>query len=172
MKETNWNDCLTNKSAKNITPDINRAESLIETANERISLIKEINEKNCNFVFEDYYTSLLELLQAMAFKKGFNILNHVCLGFYLKDILKREELYILFDDLRFKRNSLTYYGSRMDYETAKQTIEKCKKLIKELEFTKVFSDSELNSQSREAGQSGNAPGQGGGNSGNAPGQNK
>ena len=133
MKETSWNDCLTNKSAKDITPDMNRAKSLIETANERISLIKEINEKNCNFVFEDYYTSILELLQAITFKKGYNILNHVCLGFYLRDILKREDLFILFDDVRFKRNSLTYYGSRMDSETAKQAIEKCKKLIKELE---------------------------------------
>ncbi|MEK6908738.1 MAG: hypothetical protein AABX23_01660 [Nanoarchaeota archaeon] len=133
MKETNWNDCLINKTAKSITPDINRAKSLIETAKERISLIKEINQKNCNFVFEDYYTSLLELLQAITFKKGFNIINHICLGFYLRDILKREDLYFLFDDLRFKRNSLTYYGSRMDYETAKQAIEKCKRLINELE---------------------------------------
>jgi len=133
MKETNWNDCIINESAKNITPDINRAESLIETANQRISLIKEINEKNCNFVFEDYYTSIVELLQAIAFKKGFNILNHIYLGFYLRDVLNREDLYILFDDLRYKRNSLTYYGSRMDFETAKQAIEKCKKLIKELE---------------------------------------
>src|SRR3989338_5839391 len=132
MKETNWNDCIINESAKNITPDINRAESLIETANQRISLIKEINEKNCNFVFEDYYTSIVELLQAIAFKKGFNILNHIYLGFYLRDVLNREDLYILFDDLRYKRNSLTYYGSRMDFETAKQAIEKCKKLIKEL----------------------------------------
>ena len=116
-----------------MTPDINRAKSLIETANERISLIKEVTEKNCNFVFEDYYTSLVELLQSTAFKKGFNILNHVCLGFYLRDFLKREELYPLFDDLRFKRNSLTYYGSRMDFETAKQAIEKCKKIMKELQ---------------------------------------
>jgi len=131
VKETNWNDCLINKSAKTITPDIKRAESLIETAKERIVLIKEINEKNCNFVFEDYYTSLLELLQAMTFKKGYNILNHVCLGFYLRDVLKREDLYLLFEDLRFKRNSLTYYGSRMDYETAKQAINKCQKIIKE-----------------------------------------
>ncbi len=132
MKEANWDDCLLNKSAKTITPDIQRAESLIETANERISLIKEINEKNSNFIFEDYYTSLFELLQATAFKKGFNILNHICLGYYLRDILKREDLFILFDDLRYKRNSLTYYGNRMGYETAKQAIEKCKKIIKEL----------------------------------------
>lgn len=132
MKEASWDDCITKNSARRITPDINRANSLTETAKERINLIKEVNEKNCNFVFEDYYTSLLELLQAMAFKKGFNILNHICLGYYLRDIFKREGLYRIFNDLRYKRNSLTYYGSRMDFETAKQAIEKCKKLINEI----------------------------------------
>ena len=95
-----------------------------------ITKIKELNKENCNFVFEDYYTSLLELLQAMTFKKGFNILNHVCLGYYLRDILKREDLYLIFDDLRYKRNSLTYYGKRMEFDVAKQAIEKCKRIIK------------------------------------------
>ena len=133
MKEASWNDCLTNNSARKISPDIKRANSLIETAKERISLTKEINEKNCNFVFEDYYTSLLELLQAITFKKGFNILNHICLGYYLRDILKRDDLYMIFDDLRYKRNSLTYYGIRMEFETAKQAIEKCRRIIKELQ---------------------------------------
>src|SRR3989338_2746179 len=132
MKEANWADCLASTSAKTITPDLKRAESLIETAKARISLIKEVNEKNCNFVFEDYYTSLLELLQAITFKKGFNILNHLCLGYYLRDVLNRGDLYLLFDDLRYKRNSLTYYGKRMDFETAKQAIEKCEKLMNEL----------------------------------------
>jgi len=132
MKETNWEDCLFNNSAKSVSPDLKRADSLIETAEERISLIKETNEKNCNFVFEDYYTSIIELLQAISFSKGFNVLNHICLGFYLRDTLKREDLFNIFDDLRYKRNSLTYYGNRMDFETAKQAIINCKKLIKEL----------------------------------------
>jgi len=135
MKEASWEDCLFNKSAKSISPDLNKAKSLIETSEERISLIKEITEKNCNFIFEDYYTSIIEILQAIAFSKGYNILNHLCLGFYLRDVLGREDLFRMFDGLRFKRNSLTYYGSRMDFETAKQAISNSKKLIKEL---KVF----------------------------------
>ena len=80
MKEANWGDCIANNSVRKTSPDKKRAESLIETAKERIDLVKEINEKNCNFVFEDFYTSLLEILQAMTFKRGFNILSHVCLG--------------------------------------------------------------------------------------------
>jgi hypothetical protein len=132
MKEASWTDCLETDSAVKISPDKKRAESLAETAEERIKLIKEINEKNCNFIFEDYYTSILELLQAIVILEGYKIINHLCLGFYLRDILKREDLYIIFDDIRYKRNSLTYYGKRMDFETAKQAIEKCKILAKSI----------------------------------------
>ena len=71
-------------------------------------------------------------MQAKSFSEGYNILNHLCLGFYLRDMLKKEELFKIFEDLRYKRNSLTYYGNRMEFETAKQTIEKCKKLFNEL----------------------------------------
>lgn len=132
MKESNWEDCMSKASAKSVSINPERAKSLIETANERISLVKDINEKNCNFVFEDYYTSLLEILQALTFLKGYNVLNHICLGFYLRDVIKREDLFWIFDDLRYKRNSLTYYGSKMDYSTAKQSIEKCKRIINEI----------------------------------------
>ncbi|GIU68365.1 MAG: hypothetical protein KatS3mg001_215 [Candidatus Pacearchaeota archaeon] len=129
-----WNECLDNQSAKRTSVNKERAKSLLKTANERISLFKEVTEKNCNFVFEDYYTSLIEMLQALAFLNGFNILNHVCVGFYLRDVLKREDLFRLFDDLRYKRNSLTYYGNKMEFETAKEAIENCKRLIKEIKF--------------------------------------
>lgn len=132
MKEASWNDCLESSSAVGVSPNKERAKSLAETAKERIKLIKEITEKNCNFVFEDYYTSVLELLQALVSLKGYKITNHLCLGFYLRDILKKENLYLIFDDIRYKRNSLTYYGKRMDFETAKHSIEKCKKVIEAL----------------------------------------
>ena len=130
MKETSWKDCIEENSAVRVSPDNARANSLIETAEERIGLIKEITEKNCNFVFEDYYTSLLELLQALVIKARFKVLNHLCLAYYLKDVLKREDLFRYFDDLRYKRNSLTYYGKRMEFETAKDAIDKCKKMMK------------------------------------------
>lgn len=45
MRETSWNECIENNSALKISPDKGRARSLIETAEERISIIKEINEK-------------------------------------------------------------------------------------------------------------------------------
>ncbi|MFT4309661.1 MAG: hypothetical protein ACMXYL_04190 [Candidatus Woesearchaeota archaeon] len=132
MKEADWEDCLYNNTARIISPDCGRARSLIETADERISLINEVNERNCNFVFEDYYASIVEIIQARLFLLGFNVLNHVCLGFYLRDVMNRDDLFNIYDDLRYKRNSLTYYGTRMDYATAKQAIMLSKKMIKEL----------------------------------------
>ncbi len=132
MKEANWNDCLGNNLARKITPDNNRAKSLSETAHERIAVIKEVSSKNCNFVFEDYYTSVLELLQAHAFRNGFLVLNHLCIGFYIRDNLQQEDIFHLFNDVRYKRNSLTYYGTRMDYAVAKEAIEQCKRIMKTL----------------------------------------
>ena len=46
--------------------------------------------------------------------------------------MKNQELFRLFDDCRFKRNSLIYYGRKMEFDIAKSSIEKCKKLIEEL----------------------------------------
>lgn len=132
MRESSWNDCLESESAINISPDISRVKSLKETSEERIKLIKKINKENSNFVFEDYYISILELLQALVIKRGYRINNHICLGYHLRDLLKREELYQIFDDLRYKRNSLTYYGKKMDFEVSLEAIEKSRRLIKEL----------------------------------------
>lgn len=132
MKESSWKDCLESESAISISPDISRVKSLKETAEERIKLIKDITKENSNFVFEDYYISILELLQALVIKKGYKIINHLCLGYYLRDFLKREDLYQIFDDLGYKRNSLTYYGKKMDFEVSLEAIEKSKRLIKEL----------------------------------------
>ena len=133
MKEKDWSECIEFGKSFRITPDIEKAKSLLETAEERIQQTnKEIKVENVNFVFEDYYTSIIEIIHGIVSFDGYKVLNHICLGNYLRDILKKEALYIIFDDLRFKRNSLEYYGKRMDFETGKDAIEKSKRLVKEL----------------------------------------
>lgn len=132
MREASWDDCILYNSAVKVSPNLERAKSLIETSDERVELASKPNERNCNFVFEDYYTSLLELLQALIIVKGYNIINHVCLGYYLRDCMGRDDLFIVFDDIRYKRNSLTYYGKRMDFETAKSAIQRSQQLISQL----------------------------------------
>ena len=133
MKESSWGECLDYSSAVKITPDKEKAASLTETAQDRINFsLKKLSGKNANYVFEGYYSSVLEMIHATVILDGYKVNNHICLGYYLRDVLKNDELFRLFDDCRFKRNSLVYYGKRMDFETAKDAIEKAKKLIKEL----------------------------------------
>ena len=133
MKESSWGECLNYSSAVKITTDKEKAASLTETAQDRINFsLKKLSEKNANYAFEGYYSSVLEMIHAIVILDGYKVNNHICLGYYLRDVLKNDGLFRLFDDCRFKRNSLVYYGRRMDFDTAKDAIEKAKKIFKEL----------------------------------------
>lgn len=134
MKQADWKECTEQNLSVKVTPDTGRAKSLIETAKERIESAREPGERTANFVFEDYYSSALELAHAIAILDGYKISNHVCLGYYLRDVLERRDLYIVFDELRYRRNALTYYGKMMDFGTAKESIEKCRKLVGDLKI--------------------------------------
>ena len=139
MKESNWEDCLKSHSVLKTSIDKAKANSLKEISLGRIKYLEkqDITKDTSNYIFEGYYASLNELLHSIASSKGYKILNHVCIGFFLKEILKKEDLFRTFDDLRFKRNGLAYYGKEMEFEVAKDAILKSKKLIKELKHLKT-----------------------------------
>jgi uncharacterized protein (UPF0332 family) len=133
VKEQDWKECLETTTSIKISPDKAKAKSLKDTAVGRNEYLKEskIKEKNANYIFEAYYSSVLEMLHALVLFHGYKVNNHICLGFFLRDVLKKEMIFRLFDDCRFKRNSLVYYGRKMDFKTAENAINKCKRLIKE-----------------------------------------
>ncbi len=133
-RESRWKDCLESNSSIRISPDKAKARSLMDTAVGRNEFLNknDVNESSANYIFEGYYSSVLEMLHAMLLIKGYKVSNHICLGYYLRDVLNRNKLFQTYDDCRFKRNSLIYYGRKMDFDTAKATIGKCKILIEEL----------------------------------------
>jgi len=133
---SNWAECLDTSASLKVSPDKAKAKSLIETAQGRNEFLKEsaVKESNASYIFENHYTSMLELTHALVVLAGYKVSNHICLGYYLRDVLQRDDLFRIFDDCRFKRNSLVYYGKRMDFETAKEAIQKCLRLIKELDL--------------------------------------
>jgi len=135
-KESTWEECIESAASLKVSPDPAKAKSLTDTAKGRIEFLKSTSlaESNANYVFEGYYSSALELLHAVVLLKGYKVQNHICLGYYLRDILKKDGLFRMFDDCRYKRNSLIYYGRKMDFETAKIAIGKCLSLIKETEL--------------------------------------
>lgn len=133
-KESTWNECIESTSSLKISPDSFKAKSLAETAKGRINFLKSTSfgESNANYIFEGYYSSVLEMLHALVLLEGYKVNNHLCLGYYLRDVLRKNDLFRIFDGCRYKRNSLVYYGKRMDLDIAKEAIEKCQKLIKEI----------------------------------------
>lgn len=131
-----WKGCLEEFSAIKITPDKQKATSLIETADARIKFIKKqkIDEKNCSFVLEAYYSSVVEYLHAILLAKGYKVKNHICLGYYIQEILKRDDLYRIFDINRKRRNAIVYYGQLIKLKTGKKAVEDVKKLIMNLKI--------------------------------------
>ncbi|MGM5485522.1 MAG: hypothetical protein ACQEP1_06655 [Nanobdellota archaeon] len=134
MKENDWKDCILYGSAVNISSDYSKAKSLIETSQGRIDFLGKYpyEKDSINYIFEGYYSSIIELLHALLIGNGYKIRNHLCLGYYLRDVIGDVSLYKDFDDLRYKRNSLVYYGKMMDYAMAKRAVEKSKELITRL----------------------------------------
>jgi len=136
MKIASWKDCLEENASLVKKPDLKKSISLVETAKARILFLEknEITNITANFLFEGYSSSVTELLHAIVYKKGFSVNNHICLGFYIRDVLKKDSLFNQYNDCRYKRNSLLYYGKQMHFEIAKESIEKTKKLITEILF--------------------------------------
>ncbi|MBI5398053.1 hypothetical protein HZB03_01195 [Candidatus Woesearchaeota archaeon] len=139
-KENTWKECIESASSVSVSPDKAKARSLRDTAVGRNHFLdnNNVDEDSANYIFEGYYSSALELLHALLLLRGYKVTNHICSGFYLRDVLNKKAVFRLFDDCRFKRNSLIYYGRTMDFNTAKDAIKKCKRLLKEL--SKILDD--------------------------------
>lgn len=134
MKDNSWQDCIENNSCLKISADQAKARSLLDIAYQRISFVKKIkpDEENINFLFENYYSSVLEHLHALLLTNGFTVKNHICLGYYLRDIMKNERLFRMFENCRFSRNVIVYYGTTMSFEKAAKSIRDCEFLMKEI----------------------------------------
>ncbi|MFH1473569.1 MAG: hypothetical protein ABIE55_01615 [Candidatus Aenigmatarchaeota archaeon] len=77
------------------------------------------------------YDSLREVLEAVCISKGYKVLSHVCIGELLKDLLKGFD-YGKFDRLRWIRNSINYYGTKIEFGQGKEIINKIFSMKKEL----------------------------------------
>lgn len=130
MKPTTYNECVENNNVRTRQPDKAKALSLQKTAQARQEFLNQtITTKNANFIFEGLYSCLLELLHAHLIEQGIHIENHICVGYYLRDKLNKQKFYREFDDCRYKRNGLVYYGEQMPEKTARQSIHILQQLI-------------------------------------------
>lgn len=130
---------INKKEVMPVKKDENMALSLVEDAKQRFSYFskQEIKEENIKFIFESYYESIRELLDAIMIKEGYKSYSHQAPIVYAKDkkIISEKDAIIL-DSLRQKRNKSKYYGKTFDYDYLIEKIiflkDKFKEIMKEL----------------------------------------
>lgn len=126
-----------------ITPDRERARSLLDTVIVRLDAIrllqKSDSRKFSSKIVEEYYESVLELITAIMSVDGFKTRSdaagsHIAAIEYLHENYKElEESEIgLIDDLRKKRAGITYYGRHVKEDYVRQNKSEIEGIIEKL----------------------------------------
>lgn len=117
---------------KKQSPDSSRSESLIKEAQESHNFLQQIIEKigilneNANDLIKISYDILMSLIRSKMFLKGFNSSGygaHEAEVSYLRKIKFPDSDIYFFNQLRFFRNKIMYYGKRFDADYAKKVLD-------------------------------------------------
>ena len=119
-----------------------RAKFLIEGSkksfkglNKRLNIMG-IDEYNANSIVKDCYDMLMELIRARLLLDGYNSSGsfaHEAEVSYMKKIGFNDNDVSFTNDLRYFRNSITYYGKILTVEYAKKIADFTKKIYPKLE---------------------------------------
>ncbi len=129
-----WQECNKQGYAKKVELDSGRIQDIIKSSNdrERTAKLLPVNETTKETVISLFYDTLRELLEALALKHNFKIYNHECYTSFLNNILKDEALALEFDSLRLLRNSINYYGKKIELTDSRLILLKLDKLIRKI----------------------------------------
>ncbi len=118
-------ECFRKALIKKTRIDRELVKSLIEMSGIKEIAVKTagINEINISAYVSLAYDSLREILEALCISHGYKVLSHICIGELLKDIIKDFD-YDEFDRVRWVRNSINYYGEKVDFQQGKEIIDK------------------------------------------------
>lgn len=115
------------------TPDIPKIKSLLQTSNNHLLFLdnQKINEISAGSILVTYYEALREVVEAICLKEGFKVYSHEAFTYFLKE--KNENLMsVKFDNLRKLRNSINYYGEKVNIIEVESSKEEMKELINNL----------------------------------------
>ncbi|MBN2251969.1 MAG: HEPN domain-containing protein [Candidatus Altiarchaeota archaeon] len=130
----NWEECEKQK-VKKIEPNPERAKSMRDLAQKRLESIKRRRKTDDpEFITEDYYESIKELVTALLFSKGYKSYSHECLITFLKKFHPEydEAELKLMDQLRQTRNDLLYRGEPVASEFLNRREKDIKEIIDKL----------------------------------------
>ncbi|MBU1129545.1 MAG: hypothetical protein KJ949_02870 [Nanoarchaeota archaeon] len=115
-----------NNFVKKGSPDISKANSLIEKAEGRIKFSiksKEINKDNPSYIFEDIYECLREALQSLMAIKGYKPYSHEAIVSFLKKFHNFKESDVeFFNRYRILRNKSVYGCEKISIEICKNAL--------------------------------------------------
>lgn len=133
------------KTAKRITPNKERARSLLEETNNRREFFTtmqqniELTDKNANYFIETTYDILLTLIRSNMQADGYATSGegaHEAEVAYLAVLDFSDKDVRFADQLRYFRNGILYYGKHFDAAYAKTVMEFLAKTYKPL-YTKA-----------------------------------
>lgn len=110
MNLMNWNECK-KKHVRKVSVDEFQIKSLKNKAIKRLKRAR--NSKDIDFVVEDYYEVIKELLVCLMLSHGLRSKNHQCLISFFYKITKNEADSLLISQMSYFRNRLVYYGENI-----------------------------------------------------------
>jgi len=123
---------------KKQSPDVSRARFLIEESKKSLQGLKDrvkvmkINEFNSNSIIKDSYDIIMELIRARLLLDGYSssgsFAHEAELSYIKKFNFSNNELSFL-NELRYFRNSITYYGKILDEDYARKVYDFLNKII-------------------------------------------
>jgi uncharacterized protein (UPF0332 family) len=133
-------ECFRKGLIKKAKIDEELIKSLIEMANINEATVKnaKIDDISISSYVSLAYDSLREVLEAICISKGYKVLSHICIAELLKDLFEDFD-YEEFDRLRYIRNSINYYGTKIEFEQGKEIINKIF-LMKKLLLNKYLNE--------------------------------
>jgi len=113
---------------------IKESEISLEGLNELIEKIG-VNDKNSNLIIKDSYDILMELIRAKMLLLGYSASGKFAheseVSFFMQLNFTSNEVLFL-NELRYHRNSITYYGKILDSEYAKKVLNFLEKVYPKL----------------------------------------
>jgi hypothetical protein len=130
-----WTTCKDKRFAKDVSIDKDLINSLLQSSDGKIksSDLLPLNDTTSSSKVSLAYDSLREILEALALSNNYKIYNHECYTAFLKEIINNSLLGDEFDEIRKLRNSINYYGKKIDQESSKKYVNKIKEIIIKLQ---------------------------------------
>jgi hypothetical protein len=125
-----FQECLKNRIAKNVSVDKNLIISMRKIAQLKIESADLLPPHLSVGKISLLYDALREYLECISIKNGYKIYNHECYTPFLKEILKMPKDAENFDKIRKIRNGINYYGREIDVNESEHIIKELQMLIK------------------------------------------